>query len=147
MLLRRKVHQSLRSSERGISSVRFLRARDRQLTGIDVSESEDLVFLLLECFFDLFQIRSSSDGCLDLINLSTISLDTIGERIGKVPIPSLLVNTASVSRTREGFDLPGVENQRFFSLFQEVCCNDIPTESTTSSNDKRLTLLSVKESS
>jgi len=76
-----------------------------------VSESEDLVFLLLECFFDLFQIRSSSDGCLDLINLSTISLDTVGERIGKVPITSLLVNEDPLRERERGSDLPGVENQ------------------------------------
>jgi hypothetical protein len=38
----------------------------RVLTGIDVSKSQNLELVLLECFLDFLEVRSSPDRSLDL---------------------------------------------------------------------------------
>jgi hypothetical protein len=51
---------------------------------IDVSNSNELVFLLLEGLLDLIQLRAVSNGSLELGSLDTVCLETIGKAVGKV---------------------------------------------------------------
>jgi hypothetical protein len=51
---------------------------------IDVGNGDELVFLFFKGLLDLVQLRAVSNGSLELSNLDTVCLETIGEAVGKV---------------------------------------------------------------
>ena len=82
-----------------------------------MGDGHGLVFLLLEGLFDLVELRSFSNGCLELRGLDTVCLETVGEAVGKV--------------TR-------VQNENIITRLDEVGSDLVPAESAGTREDKGL---------
>ena len=85
--------------------------------GVDVSDGDKLVGLLLQGLLDLLKRRTVPDGSLDLGGLRTVGLNAGSKRVRKV--------------TR-------VQHQRFLVLLDQVRSHHVPTEGTTACNDEGL---------
>jgi hypothetical protein len=84
---------------------------------IDVGNGDELVFLFFKGLLDLVQLRAVSNGSLELSNLDTVCLETIGEAVGKVA---------------------SVQDQNIITRLSQVGSNLVPSKGTGTRDDEGL---------
>jgi len=85
--------------------------------GIDVSDSDDLVGLLLQGLLDLLEGGAVANRGTKVCNLGAVGLQAVAERVTEVA---------------------GVHDEGVFALLDQVGRNQIPTQGTTAGNDEGL---------